>query len=318
MTDLWGISRAALVVAAAGLLAACPSLEEEAEQGAAPSAAKEASRDEKGPVGCRIESRAVTLPDGVGETSGVAESRRTPGVYWTHNDSGGEPILYAFAPDGRGLGAVRVTGARNRDWEDVAVTACEGGSCVLVGDIGDNTGRKREISLWRVPEPAPTDTASAPATRYDARFPGDRGDAEALFALPDGSLYLITKGTRRKPIELFRWPTPLSERGAATLQRVRQLAPPPAQPGDEVTGAGASPNGRWVAVRTYASLVLYRTQDLLGSGEPALAMDLLPLAEGQGEGVSLGDDGTVILTSENREGGHLPGTTSRLACTLPE
>ncbi|HEV7590628.1 MAG TPA: hypothetical protein VGO40_21140, partial [Longimicrobium sp.] len=133
--------------------------------------------------------------------------------------------------------------------------------------------------------------------------------------LPDGRIYLVSKGIHNE-VELYRWPTPLRDGPPVTLERVRQLAPEAAALGDRVTGASASPDGRWVAVRTYAALAFYRTADLLGSGGPVSQLDLEPLGEPQGEGVSLADDGTVVLTSEG-PGHHLPGTIAHLRCVLP-
>jgi hypothetical protein len=138
-----------------------------------------------------------------------------------------------------------------------------------------------------------------------------------MFVLPDGGVYLVTKGsTDEDSVDLYRWPTPLRPGVTSVLERVRTLVPHPEQLGDYVTGASASPNGRWVVVRSYSTLAFYRTRDLLGAGQPAVQMDLLPLGEAQGEGVSLSDDGTVMLTSEGG-GSYLPGSATRLTCRLP-
>ncbi|HEX8693931.1 MAG TPA: hypothetical protein VF746_16025 [Longimicrobium sp.] len=264
---------------------------------------------------CQVVAKEVTLPDAADETSGLAASRRHAGVYWTHDDSGNQPVVFAVDASGQNLAAVQVTGATNRDWEDAALGPCPGGDCLYLADTGNNDGDDDVVALWRVPEPAPTDRESAPAERFTARFPQGSPDTEALFVLPGGEVYLVTKGTR-DPIELYRWPTPLAAGQAATLQRVRRLAPRPRQPGDRVTGASASPDGRWVAVRTYSTLAFYRTPDLLGGGQPAAQVDLTPLGEPQGEAVELENDGAVTLTSEGG-GHHLPGSLSRLACKLP-
>jgi hypothetical protein len=264
---------------------------------------------------CQIVTRDVALPETVDETSGLAASRRHAGVYWTHDDSGGEPVVFAFDESGRPQGTVRIAGASNRDWEDAALGPCPGGDCLYLADTGNNSGDDDEVALWRVPEPAPTDGESAPAERFTAKFPRGGPDTEAMFVLPDGKIYLITKGTR-EPVELYRWPTPLVAGETATLERVRRLAPRPRQPGDRISGASASPDGRWVAVRTYSTLAFYRAPDLLAGGAPAAQVDLTPLGESQGEAVALGNDGTVLLTSEG-SGHSLPGSMSRLACKLP-
>ncbi|HEX5872912.1 MAG TPA: hypothetical protein VFY65_20915 [Longimicrobium sp.] len=263
---------------------------------------------------CRIIRKDMALPADVGESSGVAFDPRTEGVFWTHGDSGADAVIFAFGPEGQPLGRVVVAGARNRDWEDVAVGPCQGGDCVYLADIGNNTSRKRDITLYRAPLPALTDSTTRPAQAFHARFPGDGRDTEAMFVTTDGGIYLINKG-QHDQIELWRWPTPLQP-GPVDLVRVRTLAPEPGSPAEAVTGASTSQDGRWVAVRTYARLLLYRTQDLLGNGEPAFSMDLTPLSEPQGEGVAMRADGTVILTSES--GGHgLAAQAAMLQCPLP-
>jgi len=58
-------------------------------------------------------------PD-ITESSGIVASRRFPGVFWTHNDDGGQPVLYAIGKRGQALGRVAVDGVTVKDWEDIA------------------------------------------------------------------------------------------------------------------------------------------------------------------------------------------------------
>jgi hypothetical protein len=259
---------------------------------------------------CRVVTKETPLPPPLGESSGLAASRKHRGVFWTHNDSGGDPAVYGVNPGGQRVASVRVKDAENQDWEDMAIGPCPGGGdCLYLADTGNN-GNRREISLYRVPEPAPGERETKDAQRFRARFPQGSPDAEAIFVLPDGAVYLVTKGNR-EPVELYRWP--LQDKGAAELQLLHRLAPRPEQLGDRVTGASASPDGQWVAIRTYSTLALYRTPELLAGRGPAYTTDLSILGEAQGEAVSLGDDGTVVLTTE---GGSqmFPGGMSRLSC----
>ncbi|MBV9110657.1 MAG: hypothetical protein JO306_14700 [Gemmatimonadetes bacterium] len=267
---------------------------------------------------CEIVAKGLLLPEGLTETSGVAESRKHPGVYWTHNDSGRKPDVFAVAADGRLLGKVKVRRAENHDWEDIATGTCpEGsGSCLYISDTGNNDRRRKHVTIWVVPEPEPADKKTAPAKEYRAAYAGRPTDIEAIAVLPDGRILLVSKGNNDE-IQLFRFPTPLKDDEGARLELVRRLAPNPEQIGDRVTGASASPDGRFVAVRTYAALDFYRTADLLGSGRPFAQLDLDPLAEPQGEAVTLSNDGVVVLTSEGPGHKHIPGTLSRLRCTLP-
>ena len=294
-----------MTMAAVALLAGC-GREEPAEAGEV--AAEDGSRQ------CRIAARAVELPSDVHETSGAVFHPGRTDVFWTHNDSGDDPLLYAIDGSGRILGRVRLDGARNQDWEALAAGPCASGACLYVGDIGNNRRKRNDaVVLYRVPLPAPEDGTVA-AEAFRATFPGGGRDAEALFALPDGSLYLVNKGNDEE-VALYRWPTPL-EPGPVELERVRALAPEPGQPGDRVTDASASPDGRWVAVRTYGTLAFYRTAELVAGGDPAFTVDLAALGEAQGEAVALLDGGLVLLTSEAGET-LMPGRATVLQCDLP-
>ena len=44
---------------------------------------------------CTIVGANVPLSRDIPESSGLALSRRTPGLLWTHNDSGNEPFIFA-------------------------------------------------------------------------------------------------------------------------------------------------------------------------------------------------------------------------------
>ncbi|HEX7120273.1 MAG TPA: hypothetical protein VF212_15880 [Longimicrobiales bacterium] len=265
---------------------------------------------------CDPPRRTGTLPAEVAETSGLAASRRHPGIFWTHNDSGGDAVLFAIDTAGRVLGRTRVAGARNRDWEDLALGPCAAGECLYIADTGDNRGARDEVAILRIPEPAPADTATAPAERFPVRYPGPALDTEALYVLPDGAVFLVSKG-RDAPVTVFRYPGPLREGEPVELRPVARLGDAPAGLPYQVTGAAAAPDGRWVAVRTYTAVQLYRV-GWRGRLRPRLegaGIDLQMLAEPQGEAVTVTADGALVLSSEAGPRG-VPGTISRIECRL--
>src|SRR5687768_8026461 len=63
---------------------------------------------------------AVLKDPAIKESSGLVASRSTPGLYWTHNDSGDGPFIYGFDSRGARKGVWRVAGTSARDWEDIA------------------------------------------------------------------------------------------------------------------------------------------------------------------------------------------------------
>ena len=268
-----------------------------------------------GAVPCARPERLGVLPPELDEASGLAASRRHAGVLWLHNDSGGEPEVFAVDSTGAVLGRVRVTGAENVDWEDIALGPCPAGECLYIADTGDNGERREAVTVYRIPEPDPADTATPPAERFRLRFPDGPRDAEALFVTPDtpdARVYVVSKG-RTSPVTVYRAPTPLPADTTALLEPVAQLTDAAPFGLLQVTAAGATPDGRRVVIRTYVNLQLYRLDDdgLVPIGAP---FDLRPLEEPQGEAVDIRADGTVLLASEERGG--KAGPISRLACTL--
>ena len=109
---------------------------------------------------CVVVSGPAMVPE-IPETSGLAVSRQHPGLLWTHNDSGSAAVLFALDTAGTLRGRVRIP-IRTRDWEDVSAARCPSGDCLYIADIGDNRRTRRQVQIYRVPEPAPGDAETAP------------------------------------------------------------------------------------------------------------------------------------------------------------
>ncbi|MGH7551792.1 MAG: hypothetical protein ACREMQ_02035 [Longimicrobiales bacterium] len=266
---------------------------------------------------CQVAKTDMPLPEEVRESSGLAQSRSDASLFWTHNDAGNDAEIFGVDAEGRLVQRVRIANAQAEDWEDIESGMCETGACLYIADIGDNNGKRDGITIYRVPEPEKGATESAPAVALNARYPDGAQDAESLFALPSGDLYVVTKG-QHGPIALYRYPAPQRPGETVTLERVRELFPKPNKDGDRATGATASPDGQWVGVRSHDHLYLYRAGELLGAGRAAqpTVVDLKPLKQPQGEAVVIADDGTVWLSTEaasKREG----PSWARLQCTHP-
>jgi hypothetical protein len=260
------------------------------------------------------------------ESSGVAVSRAHPGVLWTHNDSGDGPYLYATDLRGSDRGWLLVPGADAVDWEDMSLGPCptRGATCVYLADTGDNLESRTSVTVYAVPEPDPPvgpgdtlRTTAAPAV-LRLRYPDGAHDVEAIYVSPrDSALYFVSKG-RSGSIGVYRvarsrWRT----RGdsVATADRVQVLdIRPDAGAGRWVTGAATRPDGRLVAIRTYAEIFFF-FPGVGGRLTPARERpcDVGALDEpGGGEAIGFLDDGALVVTSEA-----LPrraGTIHRIVC----
>ncbi len=204
--------------------------------------------------------RIATLENkAIKESSGIAASIRNKGIYWTHNDSGNSPRVFAFDEQGVNRGTWSVGGATNVDWEDIAIASVSGGAAQLyIGDIGDNLARRKEIAVYRFDEPLVSGTANnnattAPAVKIRLRYPDGARDAETLLVHPaTGDIYIIAKTFAAKTSVYQATARSISENkaGVTTLTRVAELSLP-AMFGNLVTGGDISRDGRSIALCDY-------------------------------------------------------------------
>jgi hypothetical protein len=260
---------------------------------------------------CRPSGSSVPLAE-LSEASGIAVSRRVPGRLWAINDS--EPTLYALDSRGSVTGRMKLSGVAVDDWEAIAVGPCPAGSCLYIGDIGDNRAKRNHITVYRVSEPGTTLESTAAAEALNATYPDGPQDAEALLVGGDGTLFVVTKG-ETGPIALYRFPAGARPGASVRLERVAALTGSKVAPKARITDGAVSPDGRWVALRTGSALAFYRAQDLLaGKWQEADRVNLAALHEPQGEGVALAGDNTVFVVSEGGGRGR-GGTFARFSCT---
>jgi hypothetical protein len=263
---------------------------------------------------CETGDRLISIAE-LPEGSGVAASRRSPGRFWAHNDSG-EPVLIALDSRGAVAGRVRASGAKVEDWEALAVGPCPAGSCIYVGDIGDNDGERRHVTIYRLPEPADASGSAAVADVIRATYPDGPRDAEALLVTPKGEILIVTKGDPG-PVALYRFPPDAKPDATVTLERIGKPRGSGKTAADErITDGAVSPDGSWVALRTQTAVILYRTADFMkGSWQEAGRVGLTALREPQGEGITFGDDRTIYLIGEGG-GKARPGTFARVTCAF--
>lgn len=145
------------------------------------------------------------------EASGLAASRRASDVLWTHDDSGGEPVVYAIDTAGKKRGALRLLGVKNEDWEDIAAFQRDQKAWLLIADTGDNDAKRDTVQLHVVEEPNPerlrpnAELTAAPAYSLRIRYEDGPRDCESVAVDPvEGAVYLLTK--RDAPSRLYRVP----------------------------------------------------------------------------------------------------------------
>ncbi|MFW5803358.1 MAG: hypothetical protein ACOCWJ_05510 [Verrucomicrobiota bacterium] len=178
----------------------------------------------------------------INESSGLCPSVRHPGVFWTHNDSGDGPNLYAIHLDGRLVATYTVQGAKARDWEDIAI---DEHGMLYIADVGNNRHKRNDLKIYKVPEPETLQKTGQlkVVDTTPVNYPDGAYNCEALFLDEQGTPTLITKDpgpAKVYSLEEERWV-------------LRQQLDVP----DVVTGADLSDDGR-LAVSTYLGFVVFQ------------------------------------------------------------
>lgn len=271
-------------------------------------------------------ARTGTLPTALNEVSGVAVSRQYAGVLWTHNDSGDDPLVYAVNLKGEITATFRAAGAAAVDWEDIALGPCPErppAPCLYIADTGDNIEQRPTVHIYIVPEPtvAPTVPGTSgeqprptgPARRLTIRLPDRPHDIEALAVHPGGEVSLVTKG-RSGSILRYRIPTPLPANAHIVPAPPDTLLTGITSVADQVTAASYSPNGRLLALRTYAEVIFFEPS-ARGAPTQFSSRCWIGPRQMQGEALDFLDDTTLVILSEAAFG--QPAAMDTAQCPLP-
>ena len=240
------------------------------------------------------------LPEEVKETSGLFFHN---GRLWTHNDSGGKPILYGLdTATFEVVQRITLANAKNKDWEDV----CTDGETVFVGDFGNNKGSRDKLRIYTFPLsdiPAEGD-AFVRVDTIKFRF-GDQTDftkrkehdfdCEAIFATEE-HLYLLSKGWETGTTRLYRLSKTPGNQVAEVVNGFDSQG--------LVTGADYERESKTLVVVGYSKPLykpfLYLIYDFDDAGEKLshrrLEMPQWPGA--QTEGICFFGDGKCYLTAE--------------------
>jgi hypothetical protein len=248
------------------------------------------------------------------ESSGMVESVAEPGVFWSQNDSGNDEYLFAYDSTGRARGRVLVRGGKNRDWEALTTGPCAEGQCLVIGDVGDNSARRNDLTLYQIAEPLQT-AVSVPVLRtLSLRYADAPHDVEAMYAGPDGTLWLVTKRPQRgsggamRPVRVYEVPRTAWDGGEYTARVVDSLpvTPEKGKLHDWVTDASLSPlqpdGRRRVVLLTYGAVYVFDADPSTGRPGALVARCALPIREDTAESVAWLADGRIQVGTEGTGG----------------
>ncbi|RYG53428.1 MAG: hypothetical protein EOO01_04350, partial [Chitinophagaceae bacterium] len=183
-------------------------------------------------------------PGKLDEASGIADSKTYPGFLWVEQDSGNPSQIYLLSHNGEYYKKIKIKGASNRDWEDMALANGpeKGKNYIYLGDIGSNNMSATKYFIYRFPEPAAGIDTVHTYDKLTFQYPDGSHDAEAM--LVDNStkdIYVISK--RDKPSGIYKIPYPQSATEINKAVLVGQL------PFTGVVSAALSPDGKEILLK---------------------------------------------------------------------
>lgn len=196
---------------------------------------------------------------------------------------------------------IKVVGAINSDWEDIAHAP---GGRLLIADTGNNANKRRDLMLYLIEEPDPLAGRVWVEQEIPVYYPEQKAfppshnnfDCEAVFCR-DEAIYFVTKHRADNNATLYKLPwsvldsEPADPRGYPLqmlgLYGLRGM----------VTAADSSPDGK-VVILTYGGIWLFENQDgIVPLGGP---VRWLPIRAKQCEAICFVDEQTLLVTNEQR------------------
>jgi len=195
--------------------------------------------------------------DHIGEASGMAGSRRHPGLYWVVRDSGHTAAINAVRFDADGMAHTKeilVENAVNGDWEEITYTiGTDGVARLWVVDNGGAASKK----IYEIIEPDPDAVTSVQAVNaYSWAYPSGSYNTEAAF-MTRGSLVLVTKTS--PSARMYRFDT-LKAGVTNKPTYIGKL-----MNSHSVSVARQSPDGKLFVTASHEVVNLYRSTDGSGS-----------------------------------------------------
>jgi hypothetical protein len=217
-------------------------------------------------------------PSALPEASGLAISKQFANRLYHINDKGNDPIIVVTDAKGTTLTEVEIGGFDPTDTEEIALGPCiDTGTCLYVGDIGDNNADRESIAVAWLREKDRYGSREMIAGSVELTYPDGSHNAEAMVVHPNGDLIIFTKGSTKSLLEsalpsyIYKITAAELKRAAgstAVLRKIGTVDVPSILKNEDpenqiVTGASVSDDGQRVLLLTYGH-ALEMSLDLSG------------------------------------------------------
>lgn len=152
-------------------------------------------------------AQTYDLPEELNEISGLEILNDS--TFIAHNDGGDKPFLYLLNVKGEIIRKVKITNAKNVDWEDIAIDEKN----IYIADVGNNANERKNLVIYKVSikkvlakkevEAKKIKIKYAEQKEFPPKKANLRFDVEAITVYKD-TIFLITK-SRVNPTDGRAW-----------------------------------------------------------------------------------------------------------------
>ena len=242
---------------------------------------------------------SIELPKEINETSGLEIINNN---FITHNDSGGDPVVYEFNQNGVIINRYNINGdsgynLENVDWEDLGAD----GEYLYIADTGNNFGTRKDLKLIKVDPSNNFQAINEINISYkdqESFLPKLRHkfDAEGLTIIDD-QIALFSKDRDSLNTEIYFIPTDGGPLSSINTFNVKAL----------ITGADYDNNLGLLALISYDSdgnqyIILF--PNFNPEGKSSFKKFRIPIDKSQMESIKIINKNEFWITSEDEGRGH--------------
>ena len=242
---------------------------------------------------------SLELPKEINETSGLEIINNN---FITHNDSGGDPVVYEFNQNGVIINRYNINGdsgynLENVDWEDLGAD----GEYIYIADTGNNFGTRKDLKLIKV-DPSnnfqAVDEINIAYKDQESFLPKLRHkfDAEGLTIIDD-QIALFSKDRDSLNTDIYFIPSNGGPLSSINTFNVKAL----------ITGADYDNNLGLLALISYDSdgnqyIILF--PNFRPKGKNSFKKFRIPIDKSQMESIKIINKNEFWITSEDEGRGH--------------
>ena len=244
---------------------------------------------------------SIVLPKVINETSGLEILNE---VFITHNDSGGEPVIYFFNLNGEITNSIKLEEESfwevyNNDWEDITADK----NYIFIADTGNNFGNRSNLNILKVKTndfsiDGRIDITYKDQEKFFSWFPRPKHkyDAEALFLIED-KIAVLSKDRSNLFTDLYLIDKKSNSRQVLESKITYDV-------NSLITGGDYDEELCLLALVSYNSkrsqyLILFEDFNLENLAEKKFRKFKIPIERAQIEAVKIIDDNTFWITSED-------------------